>query len=65
MNDREALTNTIVEFNVIFAQHRLEVIQNSRSADAKKKTKSVYTRSLPGPLNLKEDLTVELALMEN
>ena len=30
-----------------------------------KDDKPVYTQSLPVPINLKEDLTVELALMRN
>ena len=62
--DRDRLEDTIVEFNDIFACHRLDIgnmpFQNSLTPQD---DKPVYIQSLPVPINLKEDLTVELALM--
>ena len=55
----------IVEYNDIFARHRLDIgINNNFKVKLTPKTEApVYTQSLPVPINLKEDLTVELALM--
>ena len=63
--DKEALEGTIVEFNDIFARHRLDIGMNTEFnvSLTPKNDKPVYTQSLPVPINLKEDLTVELALM--
>ena len=63
--DRENLEATIVEFNDIFARHRLDIGMNTQFKDSltPKDDKPVYTQSLPVPINLKEDLAVELALM--
>ena len=64
-NDRENLEDTIVEFNDIFARHRLDIGMNTqfKVSLTPQDDKPVYTPSLPVPINLKEDLTVELALM--
>ena len=53
------------KYHDIFARHRLDIGVNH---DFKKKLtpkndQPAYTQSLPFPVNLKEDLTVELALM--
>ena len=63
--DRENLEATIVEFHDIFASHRLDIGTNTqfKVSLTPKDDKPVYTQSLPVPINLKEDLTVELALM--
>ena len=63
--DRESLESTLVEFNDIFARHRLEIGMNTqfKVSLTPKDDKPVYTQSLQVPINLKEDLTVELALM--
>ena len=63
--DRETLETTIVEFNDIFARQRLDIGMNTqfKVSLTPKDDKPVYTQSLPVPINLKEDLTVELALM--
>ena len=64
-NDRKQLEQTIVEYNDIFARHRLDIGIN-KSFKVKltpKDERPIYTQSLPVPINLKEDLTVELALM--
>ena len=63
--DRENLEDTIVEFNDIFARHRLDIGMNTQFKVnlTPQDDKPVYTQSLPVPINLKENLTVELALM--
>ena len=63
--DWENLEATIVQFNDIFARHRLDIGMNMQfkaSLTPKDDEKPVYTQSLPVPINLKEDLSVELAL---
>ena len=63
--DRENLEDPTVEFNDIFARHRLDIGMNTqfKVSLTPQDDKPVYTQSLPVPINLKEDLTVELALM--
>ena len=64
-NDRKNFEDTIVEFNSIFARHRLDIGMNTqfKVSLSPQDDKPVYTQNLPVPINLKEDLTVELALM--
>ena len=64
-NDKKQLEQTIVEYNDIFERHRLDNgINNSFKVKlTPKDERPIYTQSLPVPINLKEDLTVELALM--
>ena len=63
--DRDSLENTIVDFHDIFARHRLDIRMNTQFKVilTPQDDKPVYTQSLPVPINLKEDLTVQLALM--
>ena len=65
VNDKKQLEQTIVEYNDIFARRRLDIgINNSFKVKlTPKDERPIYTQSLPVPINLKEDLTVELALM--
>ena len=51
--------------STIFARHRLDIGMNMqfKVSLTPKDDRPVYTQSLPVPINLKEDLTVELALM--
>ena len=64
-NDRKQLEQTIIEYNDIFARHRLDIAINNnfKVKLTPKDERPIYTQSLPVPINLKEDLTVELALM--
>ena len=64
-NDRKQLEQTIIEYNDIFARHRLDIgINNNFKVKlTPKDERPIYMQSLPVPINLKEDLTVELALM--
>ena len=66
-DDRKRLEQTIIEYNDIFARHRLDIgINNSFKVKLiPKDERPIYTQSLPVPINLKEDLTVELALMHS
>ena len=63
--DREQLEQTIVEYNDIFARHRLDIgINNNFKVKRTRKDESpVYTQSLPVQINMREDLTVKLALI--
>ena len=64
LKDRENLDARIVEFNDVFARHRLDIGSNTqfKISLTPKDDKLVYTEILPVPINLKEDLTVELSL---
>ena len=64
-NDKKQLEQTIIEYNDIFARHRLDIgINNNFKVKlTPKDERPTVTQSLPVPINLKEDLTVELALM--
>ena len=63
--DRENLEATIVEFNDIFARRRLDIGMNTQFEVSltPQDDKPVYTQNLPVPINLEEDLTMDLALM--
>ena len=65
VKDRENLEATIVESNDIFARDKLDIGMNTqlKVSLTPKDDKPVYTQNLPVPINLKEDLRVELALM--
>ena len=64
-NDQKDIQEILIEFNDIFARHRLDIgINHDFKIKLTPKTdEPVYSQSLPCPINLKEDLTVELALM--
>ena len=63
--DKKAIGEILVEYNDIFARHRLDIGINNdfKIKLTPKSDQPAYTQSLPCPVNLKEDLTVELALM--
>ena len=63
--DQKDMEQILVEYNNIFARHMLDIgINHEFKIKLTPKTdKPVYSKSLPCPINLKEDLTVELALM--
>ena len=64
--EKQQLEDVIIEYNDIFARRRLDIgINNDFKVKLTPKNENpVYTQSLPVPINLKEDLTVELALMQ-
>ena len=62
---KQAVENLYVEFHDIFARHRFDIGIN---ADFKVQLTPLnngpaYSQSLPGPINLKDDILVELALL--
>ena len=63
-NDTKQLEQTIVEYIDIFARHRLDIgkQQFQSKTDSERRTPNLYAK-LAIPINLKKDLTVELALM--
>ena len=63
--DQRDIEQILVEFNDILARHRLDIgINHEFKIKLTPKTEEpTYSQSLPCPINLKEDLTVELALM--
>ena len=63
--DQKDIENILVEYHDILARHRLDIGVNHdfKITLTPKNDQPAYTQSLPCPVNLKEDLTVELALM--
>ena len=61
--EKQQLEDVIIEYNDIFARHRLDIgINNEFKLKLTPKNENpVYTQCLPVPINVKEDLTVELA----
>ena len=60
--EKQAVENMLVEHHDIFARHRMDIGMNTEFTP--KDDKAVYSKSLPMPIHLKEDLIVELALMQ-
>ena len=65
-SQRLQIEELLVKYNSIFARHRFDIGMNT---DFKVKLtpqheEPVYSQSLPTPTNLKDDLLVELALMQ-
>ena len=63
--EKQAIEIILVEYHDIFARHGKDIGMNTefRVKLTPKDDKAVYSQSLPMPTHLKEDLTVELALM--
>ena len=63
---KQAIENILVEYHDIFARHRMDIGMNTefKVKLTPKDDKAVYSQSLPMPIHLKEDLIVELALMD-
>ena len=64
-NDWKQLEQTIVEYNAVFARPRFDIgINNTFKVQlTPKDERPTYTQNLLVPINWKEDLSVELALM--
>ena len=64
-DDQKNIEEILLEFNDSFARHRLDIgINHDSKINLTPKTdEPIDSQSLPCPINLKEDLTVELALM--
>ena len=63
--EKEAVENILVEYHDIFARHRMDIGMNTeiKVKLTPKDDKAVYSRTLPMPIHLKEDLIVELAFI--
>ena len=63
--EKQAFEDILVEYHDIFARHRMDIGKNSefKVRLTPKDDKAVYSQSLPMPIQHKEDLFVELALM--
>ena len=62
---KEAVENLLVEFHDIFARHRFDIGINTefKVQLTPSDNKPTYSQSLPAPINLKDDILVELALL--
>ena len=65
--DKQAIEDILVEYHDIFARHRMDIGMNTefKVKLTPKDNKAVYSRSLPMPIHLKEEVIVELSLMHN
>ena len=64
--EKRAIEDIQVEYHDIIARHRMDIGMNTefKVKLTPKDDKAVYSQSLPMPIHLKEDLIVELALMQ-
>ena len=62
--EKHAIENILVEYHDMFARHRMDIGLNTefKVRLTLKYDKAVYSRKLPIPIHLKEDLIVEFAL---
>ena len=65
-HEQQQIENLLVKYNNVFARHRLDIGINTdfKIKLTPKDDEPVYAQSLPTPTNLKDDLFVELALMQ-
>ena len=63
--DKQAVEDILVEYHDIFARHRMDIGMNTefKVKLTPKDNRAVYSQNLPRPIQPKEDLFVELALM--
>ena len=63
--EKQAIEDILVECHDIFARRRMDIGMNTefKMKLTPKDDKTVYSQSLPTPIQLREDLIVELALM--
>ena len=63
--EKQVFENILVEYHDNFVRHRMDIEMNTefKVKLSPKDDKAVYSESLPMPIHLKENLTVELALM--
>ena len=63
--EKQAVENILVEYHDIYARHRMDIGMNTefKVKLTPKDDKAVYSQSLPMPIQLKEDLIIELSLM--
>ena len=63
--EKHAVENILVEYHDIFARHRMDIGMNTefKVKLTPKNDKAVYSRNIPIPIHLKENLIVEFALV--
>ena len=63
--ERQQIEKILVEFNDIFARHRFDIGTNQhfKIKLTPNNERPAYSQSLPTPIHLKDDITVELALL--
>ena len=63
--EQEKIEELLVEFHDIFARHRFDIGMNEefKVKLTPKDDSPAYSQSLPAPINLKEDILVELAML--
>ena len=57
------IEDILVEFHEIFARHQFDMNEEFKVKLTPKDDSPAYSQSLPTPINLKEDILVELALL--
>ena len=64
--EKQANEDILVDCHDIFARHRMDIGMNTQFKVklTPKDDKTIYNKSLPMPIDLKEDLFVELALLQ-
>ena len=64
---KQTVENLLVEFHDIFARHRFDIGINTEFKVQLEPldNRPAYSQSLPAPINLKDDILVELALLHN
>ena len=64
--EKEKIEDLLVEFHDIFARHRFDIGMNEdfKVKLTPKDDSPAYSQSLPAPINLKEDILVELAMLQ-
>ena len=63
--EKEKIEELLVEFHDVFARHRFDIFMNEefKVKLTPKDDSPAYSQSLPAPINLKEDILVELAML--
>ena len=66
-DESKKIEAVFVEFHEIFARHRFDIGMNEKFKvkPTPKDNSPAYSQSLPAPVNLKEDILVELASLHN
>ena len=64
--EKQAIEDILVDYHDMFARHRMDIGMNTEFKVnlTPKNDKAVYSQSLPMSIHLKDDLIVELALMQ-
>ena len=63
--EKQAIEDFLVDCNDVFPRHRMDIVKNTefKVKSTLKDDEAVYSQSLPKPIQMKEDLFVDLVLM--